>query len=104
MNVNFEMALQYINLGSYEKAEEELRTAISAETEKNNLSAAAEYRCVLGELLANLGKRKKSDAEFLQVVEYCKETNSLPKQLEIAESFLAKPRPGRKSTKSKATP
>lgn len=100
MNVNFEMALQYINLGSYEKAEEELRTAISAETEKNNLKTAAEYRCVLGELLANLGKRKKSDAEFLQVVEYCKETNLLPKQLEIAESFLAKPKPAKKSKKS----
>ena len=47
MNVNFEMALQYINLGSYEKAENELKTAIAAETEKGNLSVAAEYRCVL---------------------------------------------------------
>lgn len=92
MNVNFEMALQYINLGSYEKAESELRTAIAAETEKNNLSAATEYRCVLGELLANLGKRKKSDAEFALVVDYCKKTGSLPKQLEIAENFLAKPK------------
>lgn len=100
MNVNFEMALQYINLGSYEKAESELRAAIDEETEKGNAETAAEFRCVLGELLANLGKRKKSDAEFLLVVEYCKETGLLPKQLEIAESYLAKPRAGRKSTKS----
>ncbi len=100
MNVNFEMALQYINLGSYEKAEEELRTAIEKETEKGSLETAMEYRCVLGELLANLRKRKKSDEEFLRVVEYCKKTGSLPKQLAIAEEYLAKPRPGRKSTKS----
>lgn len=100
MNINFEMGLQYINLGAYEKAEEALRTAIDKETEAGNAETAAEYRCVLGELLANLGKRKKSDAEFLLVVEYCKETGLLPKQLEIAEGYLAKPRPGRKSTKS----
>ena len=88
MNINFEMALQYINLGSYEKAENELRTAIAAETEKGNLSVAAEYRCVLGELLANLGRKKDSNEQFKQVVEYCKETGNLSKQREIAERLL----------------
>ena len=90
MNVNFEIALQYINLGSYEKAEKELKTAIAAETEKQNLSAATEYRCVLGELLANLGRKKDSNEQFKQVVEYCKKTGELKKQREIAEGFLKK--------------
>ncbi len=90
MNVNFEMALQYINLGSYEKAEKELKTAIEAETEKQNLSVATEYRCVLGELLANLGRKKDSDEQFKQVVEFCDKTGKLAKQREIAEGFLKK--------------
>ena len=90
MNVNFEMALQYINLGSYEKAEKELKTAIDTETEKQNFSIATEYRCVLGELLANLGRKKDSDEQFKQVVDYCKKTGELKKQLEIAEGFLKK--------------
>ena len=90
MNVNFEIALQYINLGSYEKAEKELKTAIDAETEKQNFSIATEYRCVLGELLANLGRKKDSDEQFNQVVDYCKKTGEFKKQLEIAESFLKK--------------
>ena len=90
MNVNFEMALQYINLGSYEKAENELKTAIADETEKGNLSVAAEYRCVLGELLANLDRKADSDKEFRQVVEYCKKTGELKKQRDIAEKFLKK--------------
>ena len=90
MNVNFEMALQYINLGSYEKAEKELKTAIDGEIEKQNLSIATEYRCVLGELLANLGRKKDSNEQFKQVVEYCKKTGELNKQLEIAEGFLKK--------------
>lgn len=92
MNVNFEMALRYINLGSYEKAEKELKTAIDAETEKQNLSIAAEYRCVLGELLANLGRKKDSDKQFKQVVEYCEKTGKLSKQREIAEGYLKKGR------------
>ena len=90
MNVNFEMALQYINLGSYEKAEKELETAIAAETEKQNFSAATEYRCVLGELLANLGRKKDANEQFKQVVEYCNKTGGLNKQREIAEGFLKK--------------
>ena len=91
MNVNFEMALQYINLGSYEKAEKELRTAIDAETEKGNLSVAAEYRFVLGELLVNIGRKRDANKELKQVVQYCKETGNLKKQLKIAEELL-KPR------------
>lgn len=88
MNINFEMALQYINLGSYEKAENELRTAIADETEKGNLSVAAEYRCVLGELLVNIGRKRDANKELKQVVEYCKETGNLSKQREIAERLL----------------
>lgn len=91
MNVNFELALQYINLGSYEKAENELRRAIDAETEKGNLSVAAEYRCVLGEFLVNIGRKRDANKELKQVVQYCKETGNLKKQLEIAEELL-KPR------------
>lgn len=90
MNVNFEMALQYINLGSYEKAEKELKTAIDTETEKQNFSIATEYRCVLGELLANLDRKAEADEQFKQVVDYCKKTGELKKQLEIAEGFLKK--------------
>lgn len=90
MNVNFEMALQYINLGSYEKAEKELKTAIDAETEKQNFSIATEYRCVLGELLANLDRKDEADEQFKQVVDYCRKTGELKKQLEIAEGFLKK--------------
>ena len=90
MNVNFEMALQYINLGSYEKAEKELKTAIDAEIEKQHLSIATEYRCVLGELLANLDRKDEADEQFKQVVDYCRKTGELKKQLEIAEGFLKK--------------
>lgn len=90
MNIEFEMGLQLINLGSYEKAVERIRAAVDEETEKNDEKTAAEYRCVLGELLANLGRKEEANAEFAKVVAYCKSTGSLPKQLEIAEKYLSK--------------
>lgn len=88
MNVNFEMAIQYINLEEYEKAVESLKTAISEEMDKGNEKESIEYTCVLGELYADLGRKKESIDEFLKVLEYCEKTNSLPKQQKIAKDFL----------------
>lgn len=88
MNIDFEMALRYINLGDYDKAVEGLNKAISAESEKGNESVAAEYRCVLGELFANTGKTAEAREEFVKVLGYCDSTHSLPKQREIARTFL----------------
>lgn len=88
MNVNFEMAIQYINLESYDKAVEALGKAIEEEKAGGNEQGAIEYTCVLGELLADLGEKEKAAVEFLKVTEYCNRTNSLPKQARIAKDFL----------------
>lgn len=88
MNFNFEMGLKYINLESYDKAVECIETAIKEEIEKGNESEATEYRCVLGELYANLGKRNNSANEFVKVLEFCNNTDSLPKQKAIALKYL----------------
>ena len=88
MNVNFEMAMRYINLGSYEKAENALKAAIDEEIGKNNGDVAAEYRCVLGELLANLDRKDDAAAELKQVYEYCGKKEKLSRQREIAEKLL----------------
>lgn len=88
MNINFEMAIQYINLEAYDKAVESLQTAIKEETDKGNEKASIEYTCVLGELYADLGKKEESIGEFAKVLEYCDRTNDLPKQRKIARDFL----------------
>lgn len=88
MNIEFNAALQYINLGSYEKAIDKLNSAISKETENGNLADAAQYRCVLGELYANLGNIEESTKEFEQVIDYCDETNTLQQQYQIAQTYL----------------
>lgn len=88
MNIDFEAALTYINLGSYEKAIEKLKSAIEKEYENKSPSTAAKYRCVLGELYANLHMIDESRTEFLQVLDYCDETFTLQKQREIAETYL----------------
>lgn len=88
MNVNFEMAIQYINLESYDKAVDALKTAIREETDKNDEKTATEYTCVLGELLADLGRKQEAEQEFLKVLDYCDRTNSLSKQRAIARDFL----------------
>lgn len=88
MNVNFEMAIQFINMEEYDKAVDSLKIAIAAEYENNDEKTAVEYTCVLGELLADLGRRDESEAEFLKVLDYCIKTNSLPKQARIAKDFL----------------
>ena len=54
-NINFEAALKYIDLGSYDKAVEKLKLAIDEESSKDNDTRATEYHCVLGELYAQLG-------------------------------------------------
>lgn len=88
MNVNFEAALLHINLENYDRAIEELNTAIDTEMDKDNESLASEYRCVLGELLANLGRLDDARDEFATVLEYCDYSNSLPKQREISIAFI----------------
>lgn len=47
-NINFEAALKYIDLGSYDKAVEKLKLAIDEESSKDNDTRATEYHCVLG--------------------------------------------------------
>ncbi len=86
MNIDFEAALKYIDLGSYDKAIEKLRSAI--DKEKDNPETAAQYRCVLGELFANLGRKDESRAELEQVLDYCDETHTLEKQRAIAQTYI----------------
>ncbi len=88
MNVNFEMAIQYINLEAYDKAVESLQTAIKEEADKGNEKGSVEYTCVLGELYADMGKKKEAIEEFSKVMDFCGRTNSLPKQRKIAKDFL----------------
>lgn len=88
MNIDFEAALKYIDLGSYDKAIEKLNTAIAHEQESNNESMAVQYRCVLGELHANLGNADKAREEFDKVIEYCDEAHTLQKQRNIAQTYL----------------
>ena len=63
-NINFEAALKYIDLGSYDKAVEKLKLAIDEESSKDNDTRATEYHCVLGELYAQLGKEDEAREEF----------------------------------------
>ena len=67
-NINFEAALKYIDLGSYDKAVEKLKLAIDEESSKDNDTRATEYHCVLGELYAQLGKEDEAREEFTQVI------------------------------------
>lgn len=89
MNVHFELAIQFINLEDYDKALRELNEAIAGENGAGNENSAIQYTCVLGELLANLGRIEESRSEFNKVIEYCRRTDSLPKQLDIAETYIA---------------
>lgn len=89
MNVNFELAIQFINLEDYDNAVKKLNEAIAEENGAGNENSAIQYTCVLGELLANLERIEESRAEFNKVIEYCRRTNSLTKQLNIAETYIA---------------
>lgn len=87
MNIDFEAALRYIDLGAYDNAVQSLQKAINTENEKNNHGLAIEYRCVLGELYFNLQKGKEAREEFAQVIEYCKKNGTHSKQLMIASRY-----------------
>lgn len=88
MNINFQKALKYIDLGSYNKAVDSLDAAIKEETEAGNLSEATQYKCVLGELYAQLDMQPQATAAFEAVMEYCDESHLLSKQRDIAQTYL----------------
>ena len=88
MNVEFEKALQYINLGEYDKAIAALDTAIMQEEDAGNDTIATEYRCVLGELYVQLDMEIQARDELTTVVEYCDKNNVLEKQRKIAKAYL----------------
>ena len=108
MNVNFEAALKYIDLQNFDKAISELNTAIEAEEQKQDGKTATEYRCVLGELFANLGRKDESRKEFEKVLEYCRENNVLQQQRGIAQTYIdmfdGKITPKPESKKNSAVP
>lgn len=87
-NINFEAALKYIDLGSYDKAVEKLKLAIDEESSKDNDTRAAEYRCVLGELYAQLGKEDEAREEFTQVIQFADENSTLDTQRSIAQTYI----------------
>jgi tetratricopeptide (TPR) repeat protein len=88
MNMDFEAAMQYINLENYDKAAESLKKAIDKEMADDNESRATEYRCVLGELLANLDRREEARDEFAQALDYCNFSGELHDQKAIATAFI----------------
>lgn len=88
MNIDFEAALQYIDLEDYAKAEEKLNKAIKTEEDKDNPADAAKYRCVLGELFANLGRADEARAHFEQVVDFCSRTHTLEAQRRISQRYI----------------
>ena len=87
-NLNYEAALKYIDLGSYDKAVEKLNLAIDEESSKDNDIRAAEYRCVLGELFAQLGKEDEAREEFTQVIQFADENSTLDTQRSIAQTYI----------------
>lgn len=88
MNINFEAAIRYINIGESEQAIKELKEAIRSEIANNSENISIQYRCVLGELLHDLQRDDEAAEEFKKVIDYCKRTGSLPNQEKIAEEFL----------------
>lgn len=88
MNIEFEKAIQYIDLGNYTKAVDCLNSAIEAEAAAGNDDVATEYRCVLGELYAQLDMEEQAIKEFTAVKEYCDSEQKLKKQNDIAAKFL----------------
>lgn len=88
MNVNFEKAIRYIDTGSYNKAVDALNAAIDEEAEKGNMHVAIQYRCVLGELFAQLEMEAQAKVAFNAVVQYCDENCCLAEQRAIAQKYL----------------
>lgn len=87
-NINFEAALKYIDLGSYDKAVEKLKLAIEEEHANKNDICATKYRCVLGELYAQLGKEDEAREEFTQVIQFADENSTLDTQRSIAQTYI----------------
>ncbi len=88
MSAKFDLALRYIDAGDYNKAIQYLQDAVFDEEDKGSEERAIQYRCVLGELYANLAMEGEARDEFLEVLQYCRENNALPNQKEIALTFL----------------
>ncbi len=88
MNVNLQKALSYIDLGSYNKAVDALNAAISEANEAGNESEAIQYKCVLGELYAQLEMEEQAKANFQEVVNYCDANSCLAEQRRIARDHL----------------
>ena len=88
MNVDFEAALQFINLESYDKAEASLNKAIKTEEDKGDKTTATQYRCVLGELFANLGRAQDAREQFEMVLEFCDSTHTLQAQRAISQRYI----------------
>lgn len=87
-NLNYEAALKYIDLGSYDKAVEKLKLAIEEEHANKNDICATKYRCVLGELYAQLGKEDEAREEFTQVIQFADENSTLDTQRSIAQTYI----------------
>ncbi|HBM30811.1 MAG TPA: hypothetical protein DHW32_05830 [Ruminococcaceae bacterium] len=87
-NLNYEAALKYIDLGSYDKAVEKLKLAIEEEHANKNDICATKYRCVLGELFAQLGKEDEAREEFTQVIQFADENSTLDTQRSIAQTYI----------------
>ncbi len=88
MNVNFEKAIMYIDRGSYTKAVDSLYAAIKETSEAGNENEATQYKCVLGELYAQLEMATQATAVFKEVYEYCDTNRCLYEQREIAQKYL----------------
>ena len=86
MNIDFEAALKYIDLGNYEKAVEKLNAAI--EQAGGETDEGMQYRCVLGELFANMGIVNRSEEEFVKIMKYTEDSTTLPRQRAIAQAYL----------------
>ena len=88
MNVNFEKALKYIDLGSYNKAVDSLNAAIAEANDSGKESEAIQYKCVLGELYAQLEMEEQAKPIFKDVVDYCDANNCMANQRNIAQDYL----------------
>lgn len=88
MNLNLEKALAYIDLGSYNKAVDSLEAAIKEEEAAGNNQTAIEYKCVLGELYAQLDMPLQAQRVLGEVVMFCDENCCLAEQRSIAVKYL----------------
>lgn len=94
MNVNFEKALKYIDMGSYNKAVDSLNAAIDESKSAGDDSVAIQYKCVLGELYAQLEMEEQAISAFTEVVDFCDKSNLLIEQRNIAMKYLIAYRTG----------